>query len=639
MEMTLQNVCAALGAVKEGGQWKARCPVPGHGQGHGDRNPSLVIAPGDKQPVVFKCWAGCSQEKIFGKLREMLGIADTSRPTATPVQTPQVGDGWGYSAERLSKAEVQLEQAREFLAARGISLETARAFHCGFDNGYLVIPTFSYGELVAVKLRSVKPCGPENKWRKFRKNAKTYYLFGTDVIRDKELGLADDLYVVESELDAMTAESAGFNAVSVDSANHSLNDDDLALLKAFPGALVLAPDNDAPGLTCAVRISTQLGFDHTQSIKFPNKDLGELYSEFPAAFADKLKALRSDSIPLWRQKLHTPNELAEGEPIQLVKNILPEGVTFFGSLSGVCKTWMALALAKALVTGDKFLNVWDVPEKRSVIYLCPEMGERSFRSRIEKLRLPMAGGFYCQTIKDGAIALNDPLLFQAVRDLGGPVIMLDTAIRFSGAESENDSVENANGLATLSFALLRAGALAVVCLHHSKKAQGEANFMTLENVLRGTGDFGAMADCVWGIQHARKRKGNNNWDDEYQLESKNLTRAYVECVKPRDLPAADPFIVQGRPYIDDTGNMAVIASDAQAGETMDTEKISDGAADKAERFVRENRAISKSGISKLVGISRNRIEEVLAGRGLKYVATSGRDGRWEDSAGESDAAF
>ena len=50
--------------------------------------------------------------------------------------------------------------------------------------------------MVGVKLRSVQPCGPENKWRKFRKYAKTYYLFGTERLRDKDLGLADDVYVV-----------------------------------------------------------------------------------------------------------------------------------------------------------------------------------------------------------------------------------------------------------------------------------------------------------------------------------------------------------------------------------------------------------------------------------------------------------
>jgi len=607
-----------------GDGWRMRCILPGHD----DQNPSLTIR---VEHGTVLCVCTCNRQKeLFAAV--MKRLQSRTPQAAAPDASMPAGADWGYSLDKLRKAEDQLGQAEEFLTGRGISMKVARLYHCGYDAGYLVIPTFRYGELVSVKLRCVKPCAPENKWRKFRKYQKTYYLFGIEAIQDADLSLGDDLFIVESELDAMTAVSHGFHAVSVDTAGHSLNDDDTEQLKNFFGALVFGPDNDAPGLLCAVRISTQLGIDHTQSIQFPKKDLGDLYAEEPATFVERMKALRSGCIPLWRQKLHSVDELAQGEPIQIIKHILPEGVSFFGSLSGVAKTWLALSLSKALTTGEPFLGVWEVPQKRNVIYLCPEMGARSFRARCEKLHLPVSDRFYCQTINDGAIALNDPLLFQAVRDLNGPVIILDTAIRFSGAESENDSIENANGLAALAFALLRAGALAVVCLHHSKKAQGESNFMTLENVLRGTGDFGAMADCVWGLQHARKRKGNNTWDDDYLVESKNLTRVYVECVKPRDLPAADPFIVQGRPYIDETGNLVVIATDAQVGETLDTETVSETAAEKTVKLVRENPEISKSKLAQETGIGRNRVESVLSGHGWKYIEpkANGLKGRWEE---------
>jgi hypothetical protein len=628
MNMTFENVCAVLHAAQIGGKWMALCPA------HDDHTPSLSIDRGDTQSVIFKCFAGCSQEVVLAKVNTLLGAP-------VKVSAPQQVDSenWGYSMERLAHAEVLLSKAADFLAARGISLEVARASHCGFDNGYLVIPTFWHGELVAVKLRNIaSTCAPEKKWKKFRRYQKSFFLFNADAARGDDLTFADDLYILESELDALTAASHGYRAVSVDSANHTLSESDIALLKKFPGTLILAPDNDTAGLSCAVRLTTQLGMDATRSIRFPNKDLGDLYQADPAKFSESLDTLRSAAIPLWRQKFHVLKELAEGEPRQLVKQILPEGITFFGSLSGVCKTWFALALAKSLVTGEKFLDVFDVTEKRSVLYLCPEMGERAIRARGVKLHLPMDDGFYCQTISDGAIALNDPLLFQAVRDLNGPVIFLDTAIRFSGAESENDSRENAGGLAMLAFALLRAGAIAVVCLHHSKKAQGEANFMTLENVLRGTGDFGAMADCVWGLQHARKRKGNSQWDEDYQQESKTLTRVYIECVKPRDLPAADPFIVQGRPFIDDLGKIVVIARDAQVGEAMDAEKVSESATAKAEQFVRQNPKASKSQVAKISGISRNRIEEALAGRGITWKATSETSGQWSIEDGLSGMA-
>ena len=38
---------------------------------HDDTNPSLSIGPGTKQPVLLKCFAGCTFEQITAKLRGM----------------------------------------------------------------------------------------------------------------------------------------------------------------------------------------------------------------------------------------------------------------------------------------------------------------------------------------------------------------------------------------------------------------------------------------------------------------------------------------------------------------------------------------------------------------------------------------
>jgi len=51
-------------AIKDGSEFKARCPVPTHGKGHGDQNPSLKISE-FKGRVAFKCWAGCSTASIL----------------------------------------------------------------------------------------------------------------------------------------------------------------------------------------------------------------------------------------------------------------------------------------------------------------------------------------------------------------------------------------------------------------------------------------------------------------------------------------------------------------------------------------------------------------------------------------------
>ena len=215
-------------------------------------------------------------------------------------------------------------------------------------------------------------------------------------------------------------------------------------------------------------------------------------------------------------------------------------------------------MAKALTTGTQFLGVFAVPEAVPVIYLVPEMGERALRKRLERMHMPMDDKFFCHTISDRICPLDDICLESAVRELK-PIVFLDTAIRFSESSDENSASQNAKMLASDLFRIIRWGAPAVVCLHHSPKYSGDAEFMTLENALRGTGDLGAMCDAVWALQHDR-RKGMNgkDWDWEYLEESQQLTRLALRCVKPRDFSAALPFRVQGRPHIDDHGDLVVL---------------------------------------------------------------------------------
>jgi len=269
----------------------------------------------------------------------------------------------------------------------------------------------------------------------------------------------------------------------------------------------------------------------------------------------------------WRSVLHTLSQLDPGNVIEYIRGVLPEGITFIGSLPGVGKTWFCLSMAKALVTGEKLFGVYEVTERAPVVYLTPEVGQKSLRKRAEKLRLPMDEGFWCQTISDGALKLDSPAIEDCISELK-PVVMLDTAIRFNPSADENAASQNAKLLANDLFNLTRWGARAIVGAHHSPKGQSDTEYLTLENVLRGTGDIGAMCDAVWAVQRAqRKLEDGKNWDREYQEESERLTRLYVKCVKPRDFEPTAAFYLQGRPHIDEHGDFAVLA-ERQDPETL-----------------------------------------------------------------------
>lgn len=316
-------------------------------------------------------------------------------------------------------------------------------------------------------------------------------------------------------------------------------------------------------------------------------------------------------IPLkvvdWKNKFRTGSQLETGDVRIYIEGILPEGVTAIGSLSGVGKTWFALAMARALCTGTKFMGVFDVPAAIPVVYLVPEMGDRSLRSRMEKMHLPMTDMFYCQTIHDGICRLSAPSLEDIISSLE-PIVFLDTAIRFNTSDDENSARQNASQLALDLFRLMAWGAKAVVFLHHSPKSSSESEFMTLENVLRGTGDLGAMCDAVWGLQHEKQKKDNGkDWDYEYLEESQKLTRLSVRCVKTRDFDPRLPFRVTGRPYINDKGDFVVLAE-------IEDKDI----ADKIIEEIVNDPKISTKQLRRKFGIGYDRLTKIAKEKGWFY---------------------
>ncbi len=125
--MSAREIAAALGRpIRAGRQWLASCPVPSHGRGKGDRNPSLAIADGHSGLLV-RCHAGCDTRDIFAALRSRglleereEGVPRPSRkpaPVCEPVEhiepDPKALELW-RSAEPFT---------RVYLRNRGITIE------------------------------------------------------------------------------------------------------------------------------------------------------------------------------------------------------------------------------------------------------------------------------------------------------------------------------------------------------------------------------------------------------------------------------------------------------------------------------------------------------------------------------------
>jgi putative DNA primase/helicase len=316
-----------------------------------------------------------------------------------------------------------------------------------------------------------------------------------------------------------------------------------ALKKKYPSVeMVIAADDDHdvdgnPGLTAAQEAAKSIG----AKVAVPSfsNQRGTDWNDL--AHVEGLDAVKQQ-LSGWRRLFKTRSQMEQG-PVQfLIRNFIPKGVTFIGGLSGSGKTLFALSITKALTTGRPLLGLplLEVPEIVSVIYCVPEMGERSFRTRMDRFDIPEEKCF-CRTMQDGPpLALDHAELLAAVQELR-PLVVLDTAIRFTTAANENQSYD-LRALATGCFRLIQFGARSILALHHSPKSSGSAKSMTLENVLRGSGEFGAMSSTVYGLR----------------CENLETMQVYVRNVKPRDFEPVQPFCIQGRPYIDETGDFAVL---------------------------------------------------------------------------------
>ncbi len=80
------DIAAALRGRRSGDGWLCCCPVPSHGKGKGDRNPSLLVKDGDVA-VLVTCFGGCDRLDVLDELRH-LGLLDDDRRDWQPSRRP-----------------------------------------------------------------------------------------------------------------------------------------------------------------------------------------------------------------------------------------------------------------------------------------------------------------------------------------------------------------------------------------------------------------------------------------------------------------------------------------------------------------------------------------------------------------------
>jgi len=142
--MQAEQIAKALGNAKRVGKgWLASCPLPTHGQGHGDKNPSLSISDGEDGKPLFKCHSGCDQHQLFHAIRDygLLPEIEKRDPLASikplPALAPQVLEHeWVYVDEDgeplfvKQRFKTQSAKGKDYRQAR-INKDGSRSYSLG----------------------------------------------------------------------------------------------------------------------------------------------------------------------------------------------------------------------------------------------------------------------------------------------------------------------------------------------------------------------------------------------------------------------------------------------------------------------------------------------------------------------------
>ncbi len=260
-----------------------------------------------------------------------------------------------------------------------------------------------------------------------------------------------------------------------------------------------------------------------------------------AAEAQKVLNEKAHAVD-WRTIYDTREEFdSTPNPTFSVANFLQDySVNAICGLSGEGKTWLSLNLAAAMLRGPgKLWETFNVTERAAkIVYLIPECSRVSFKPRLKAMQLYDEIGvrLFVRTLSKGPVLELTNLDFLST--IQGAHVFCDTAIRFMQCTDENSANEAATGLSDDFFAMQRAEAKSITALFHSPKSFAKERIMTLENMIRGTGEFGAMLSTAWGLR---------------QIDESTNT-IHIENLKARDFQACGPLQLIGRPYIDQTGS-------------------------------------------------------------------------------------
>jgi len=565
--MQAEQIAKTLGnAKKANGQWVASCPVPSHGKGNGDKNPSLSIDINDEGKPLFHCHGGCSQEDVFHTIRALNLLPELlERPdplaNIKPIPKVEFQQEWIYTDE--DRQPVFVKQRLKV----GESGKTYRLYK--IDEAGRKQSTLSDARIVPYNLPALL-------------DAKT---------------AGRNIFLVEGEKAADAIKSIGMIATTAHTGAGSWP---AAITEYFAGAqVIILPDNDVAGWGYAYKAAEAI-LPIVKSLKVVDLGLqgqGDDAYEFieEGGSRDKLVALvKAASVITSVDQLTMPERLnpvlnsiasavqqvtaediakefetepkdsappkpakqiaiehwdsIQDEPVKwLIEGVIPVGAfTALYGPPGSFKSFIALDIAEAIATGRTWMG-HGVTEKGAVLYICGE-GFGGVGARIKACKQ------HHQT-EDGApiyVIRHQLNLRASVEDFNAlmiaietlvmetginfKMIVIDTLARAFGGGNENDSADMGAFITACGRIQQIVQDCALMILHHSGKDQsrGLRGHSSLLGAVDTELELLRFEEQMKGVITISKQKdGEDNKRIGFEMVS-------IELESPSSLQIGDP---------------------------------------------------------------------------------------------------
>ena len=495
--MQAEQIAKSLGNAKRAnGQWVASCPVPSHGKGNGDKNPSLSVHIDDEGKPLFHCHGGCTQESVFQTIRDMQLLPELEErpdPLANIKPLPKVEfqQEWQYQDEdrvtvfvkhrlrvgesgktyRLYKVDPNGKRYPTLGDARIVPYKLPELLDAKTAGRiiYLAEGEKAVDALMSLGVAATTSHSGAGNWPE----AITEYFAGANVVILPDNDLSGWAYAQRAAAAILPIAKA---LKVVDLGLQEQGDDAYEFIEAGGGraelaALVKAAPkiNSEDDVTIPERLQ---GIQQIPPSVQITEDIAKEFAPDPPKEADKPKPTKTIKIEHW--------DSIEDEPVVwLIQDVLPAlSFSALWGAPGSFKSFLALDIAEAIATGRTWMGK-EVKKQGAVLYICGE-GFGGVGARIKAIKIhhqtengaPIYVVRHQLNLRSSAEDFNALMMavVQLVEQTGMEftLAIVDTLARAFGGGNENDTADMMAFVVSMGK-IQEFLSCALMVLHHSGK--------------------------------------------------------------------------------------------------------------------------------------------------------------------------